>query len=157
MLTRPTCLGHCMQVIDDSGRGAISWVIAGIDDAIHDGVDIINLSLGVRGQPPPFRNPYYDALMNAGERYVCTHRGTSTSTVETCGQFCIMLAQSNTAFRLERLAIDCSGRVHYFPPCAAHAGIFVAQSAGNDGPGLGSIGDATAPWTTSVAASTIDR
>ena len=41
---------------------------------------------------------------------------------------------------------------------AYRAGVFVAVSAGNSGPGAGTIGSpANAPWVTSVAASTTDR
>ncbi|HET6297035.1 MAG TPA: S8 family serine peptidase [Kribbella sp.] len=41
---------------------------------------------------------------------------------------------------------------------AANAGVFVATSAGNSGPGAGTIGGpSSAPWVTSVAASTQDR
>ncbi|TDD25032.1 S8 family peptidase [Kribbella turkmenica] len=41
---------------------------------------------------------------------------------------------------------------------AADAGVFVATSAGNSGPGAGTIGGpSSAPWVTSVAASTQDR
>jgi subtilisin family serine protease len=41
---------------------------------------------------------------------------------------------------------------------AAAAGVFVATSAGNDGPGAGTIGGpSSAPWVTSVGASTQDR
>lgn len=41
---------------------------------------------------------------------------------------------------------------------ASDAGVFVANSAGNDGPGAGTVGSPTAvPWLTSVAASTLAR
>ncbi|MGB7983388.1 MAG: S8 family serine peptidase [Candidatus Nanopelagicales bacterium] len=41
---------------------------------------------------------------------------------------------------------------------AANAGVFVATSAGNDGPGAGTIGGpASVPWITTVGASTQDR
>jgi subtilisin family serine protease len=41
---------------------------------------------------------------------------------------------------------------------AANAGVFVATSAGNNGPGAGTVGSpATVPWITAVGASTQDR
>jgi subtilisin family serine protease len=40
---------------------------------------------------------------------------------------------------------------------ATDAGVFVAQSAGNDGPGAATIGSSSVPWVTSVAAGTQKR
>ncbi|KAG9456870.1 hypothetical protein H6P81_001378 [Aristolochia fimbriata] len=78
-------------------------ILAGFDDAIADGVDIISLSLG---------------------------------------------ADSATQFFDEPIAI---GSFH-----AMAKGILTSTSAGNSGPGLGSV-SSVAPWILTVAASTIDR
>ncbi len=84
---------------DDDGC-ASSDLLAGIDAAVADGVDVINFSIG---------------------------GGAATSTVSSTDQAFLG---------------------------AAAAGIFVAASAGNSGPGASTL-DNAAPWITTVAASTI--
>ncbi|MFN8503947.1 S8 family serine peptidase [Kouleothrix sp.] len=85
--------------------GFTADLVTAIDQAVADGVDIINYSIGSVAAADPYRNA--DAL----------------------------------AF------LD-----------AYRAGVFVAVSAGNAGPGPGTIGaPANAPWVMSVAASTTDR
>lgn len=80
-----------------------SDLVAAIDMAVADGVDVINYSIG-----------------------------SSAST---------LLAEDDVAFLF-----------------AADAGVYVATSAGNDGPGADTVGSpASVPWLTSVGASTKDR
>ncbi|XP_020587153.1 subtilisin-like protease SBT1.8 [Phalaenopsis equestris] len=79
-----------------------SDILAGIDRAISDGVDVLSLSLG--GGTAPF---FHDTI--------------------AVGAF-----------------------------AAAERGIFVACSAGNSGPGWGSVTNA-APWIATIGAGTIDR
>lgn len=79
-----------------------SDILAGIDKAISDGVDILSLSLG--GGAVPY---YYDTI--------------------AIGAFAAM-----------------------------QRGIFVACSAGNSGPKMGTLAN-TAPWITTVGAGTLDR
>ncbi|HSL43327.1 MAG TPA: S8 family serine peptidase [Anaerolineales bacterium] len=79
-----------------------SDIVASIDGAVADGVDVINYSIG---------------------------GGTAVVTADS------------VAFLF-----------------AADAGVFVATSAGNDGPGAGTVSSpGTAPWITTVGASTQDR
>lgn len=80
----------------------LSDIVASIDDAVADGVDVINYSIG--GGPS-------------------------------------LLGPDDVAYLF-----------------AADAGVFVATSAGNSGPGPGTIGGpASVPWVTTVGASTQDR
>jgi subtilisin family serine protease len=92
------------DVCNAAGSCAGAAMIAGIDQAVADGVDVINFSIG-GGPSYPWGDP-------------------------------------------ESLAF-----------LAAHgAGIFVATSAGNSGPGPGTVGSpADAPWVTAVAAATHHR
>ena len=80
--------------------GYNSDIIAGIDAAVSDGVDVINYSIGSSSESPA-DDPVSLAFLSA-----------------------------------------------------ASAGIFVSASAGNSGPGAGTL-DNTGPWVTTVAASTI--
>lgn len=80
--------------------GYTSDIIAGIDAAVSDGVDVINYSIGSSSESPA-DDPTSLAFLSA-----------------------------------------------------ASAGIFVSASAGNSGPGAGTL-DNTGPWVTTVAASTI--
>lgn len=80
-----------------------SDIVAAIDFAVADGVDVINYSIG----------------------------GSSTA----------LLTSDSVGFLF-----------------AARAGVFVATSAGNSGPGASTVGNpAVVPWVTTVAASTQDR
>ena len=81
---------------DGTGSGFTSDLVAGIDQAVADGVDVINYS--VSGSTTNFLNPVEVAFLNA-----------------------------------------------------ADAGIFVATSAGNSGPGSSTVAH-PAPWETTVAA-----
>ncbi len=79
-------------------------IMAAIDNAIADGVDVINYSIG-GGPTDPWNDPDSLAYLSARE-----------------------------------------------------AGVFVATSAGNDGPGAGTVGSpANSPWMTTVANTTISR
>lgn len=87
----------------NDGSGYTSDLVAAIDAAVADGVDVINYSIG----------------------------GSGTSVV----------TPDAVAFLF-----------------AADAGVFVATSAGNSGPGAFSLGNpAVAPWLTTVGANTQDR
>lgn len=79
-------------------------ILAGFDDALHDGVDVISASFG--GGPP--LKPFYRSMTDIG------------------------------AFH------------------AMQRGVSVVFSAGNEGPVPSKVGN-VAPWSISVAASTIDR
>ncbi|MEU3957135.1 S8 family serine peptidase, partial [Streptomyces achromogenes] len=81
--------------------GLTSDLVAAIDQAVADGVDVINYSLGATSESA-YNDPAQVALRNA-----------------------------------------------------AAAGVFVATAAGNSGPGASSLSN-TAPWTTTVAAGTIE-
>ncbi len=85
----------------DAGGCANSDSVAAIDQAVADGVDVINFSIG--GGPSAFLDPVEVAFLFASD-----------------------------------------------------AGVFVAASAGNDGPGAGT-NDHPSPWLTTVAATTHDR
>ena len=83
---------------------ATSSVVAAVNQAISDGVDVLNYSIG-GGSSDPWADPDSLAFLSART-----------------------------------------------------AGIFVATSAGNDGPGVETVGSpAEAPWITSVGATTHDR
>lgn len=94
------CYGGPDPLVTDDDICASSDLLAAIDAAVADGVDVINYSIG----------------------------GGAATTV---------LAADDIAFLN-----------------AAAAGVFVAVSAGNDGPGA-STADHASPWYTTVAASTI--
>jgi hypothetical protein len=88
-----------------SAGGFSSDLVAAIDQAVADGVDVINFSIGSITAPDPYEDSIALAFLDA-----------------------------------------------------YRAGVFVAVSAGNAGPGPGTIGSpANAPWVMSVAASTHDR
>jgi len=89
-------------------RGSVSTdLLAAMDAAVSDGVDLLSLSLGPRS-PQPLSNPYDE----------------------------------------NPIAIGALG--------AIQKGVFVSCSAGNAGPTPSAISN-TAPWITTVGASTIDR
>jgi len=54
------------KVLDDQGIGQQSWVISGIEQAVIDGVDIINLSLGGTGHPNDPGSQAIDVATEAG-------------------------------------------------------------------------------------------
>ncbi|GAB3142593.1 hypothetical protein GCM10027290_17420 [Micromonospora sonneratiae] len=85
---------------DNTTGGHASDIVAAIDQAVADGVDVINYSVGGANESSP-NDPTERAFLNA-----------------------------------------------------AAAGIFVSASAGNSGPGASTM-DNTAPWQTTVAASTV--
>ncbi len=92
------------DVCNVSGSCATGAILAGIDQAVADGVDVINFSIG-GGSSDPWTDADSLAYLSAMD-----------------------------------------------------AGIFVATSAGNNGPGAGTVGSpAEAPWVTSTAAATHDR
>ncbi len=92
------------DVCNVSGSCATGAIVAGIDQAVADGVDVINFSIG-GGSSDPWTDADSLAYLSATD-----------------------------------------------------AGIFVATSAGNSGPGAGTVGSpAEAPWLTSAAAATHDR
>ncbi len=84
-----------------SGSGATVDLVAAINDAVADGVDVLNYSIS--GSTSSFVDPVELAFLNA-----------------------------------------------------ANAGVFVAASAGNNGPGASTVAH-NSPWITTVAASTHDR
>ena len=53
------------RATDDDGSASGTRVLAAIDAAVLDGMDIINLSLGARGTLPPTRDPFFEAISNA--------------------------------------------------------------------------------------------
>jgi uncharacterized repeat protein (TIGR01451 family) len=79
-------------------------ILAAIDQAVADGVDVINYSIGSTSPADPWTEPDDLAFLNARA-----------------------------------------------------AGVFVAHSAGNEGPGAATVGSPMAPWMTHVAALTHDR
>jgi hypothetical protein len=84
----------------EEGTGSDGDIVAAIDQAVRDGVDVINYSIGSDEPGEQFTDPTNIAFMNA-----------------------------------------------------AAAGIFVAASGGNTGPGASTVGN-VAPWLTTAAAST---
>ena len=87
-----------------AGGCQLSSILAAINDAIGDGVDVLNYSIG-GGPDNPWGDPDSEAFLNARA-----------------------------------------------------AGVFVATSAGNSGPGPGTVGSpANSPWMTSVGNTTIGR
>ncbi len=91
------------DVCDGDGCNGTA-ILAGIDQAIADGVDVINYSIGSETPSDPWQS------------------------------------SDDLGFLAARAA-----------------GIFVAHSAGNEGPGYATVGSPMAPWMTHVAASTHDR
>lgn len=85
---------------DGGGSGNNAFIVKGIDEAVADGVDVINFSIS----------------------------GSQTA------------------------VMDATGRAFYH---AAKAGVFVAVSAGNDGPGASTVAK-NYPWVTTVANGTHD-
>ena len=53
------------RATDDDGSASGTRVLAAIDAAVLDGMDIINLSLGARGTLPPTLDPFFEAIGNA--------------------------------------------------------------------------------------------
>ena len=53
------------RATDDAGTAEGSRVLATIEAAVLDGMDIINLSLGTRGALPPSVDPFFEAISNA--------------------------------------------------------------------------------------------
>jgi len=95
----------CAQTEDDTGGCLVTAILAAIDQAIEDGVDVINYSIG----------------SDAGNPWA-------------------------------------PGSVSSAFLAARNAGIFVATSAGNDGPDPGTIGSpANAPWIIAVGNATHNR
>jgi len=54
------------KVLNDDGFGQQSWIISGIEQAVEDGVDIMNLSLGGGGHPDDPQSQAIDAATEAG-------------------------------------------------------------------------------------------
>ena len=53
------------RATDDDGSAAGTRVLAAIDAAVLDGMDIINLSLGTQTSLPPSTDPFFEAISNA--------------------------------------------------------------------------------------------
>lgn len=53
------------RATDDAGAATGSRVLAAIEAAVLDGMDIINLSLGTRGALPPSADPFFEGISNA--------------------------------------------------------------------------------------------
>jgi len=93
----------CWTAASGAGGCTVADLVGAIDQAVADGVDVINYSIGSSAQT--------------------------------------LLGQDDIAFLF-----------------AADAGVFVATSAGNAGPGASTVGSpASVPWVTSVGASTQSR
>ncbi len=53
------------RATDDEGSATGSRVLAAIEAAVLDGMDVINLSLGTRGALPPSADPFFEGISNA--------------------------------------------------------------------------------------------
>lgn len=75
------------KVLDDTGRGYQDWVIAGIEQAVSDGADVINLSLGGWGNPDDAVSQAVDNAVEAGVVVVVAagNRGPGYETILSPG------------------------------------------------------------------------
>jgi len=62
----PSCDLYSLRVLDDSGSGYTSDILAAIQWAVDQGLDVVNLSLGSTRDPGPTTRAVYDAAYNAG-------------------------------------------------------------------------------------------
>uniref|UniRef100_M1D905 P69B protein n=1 Tax=Solanum tuberosum TaxID=4113 RepID=M1D905_SOLTU len=116
------------KACNSNGKCPDSDILAAMDSAIDDGVDILSMSLG--GGPVPFHSD--NIALGA---YSATDRG-------------ILIGGSPRPFYDVPIALGAYS--------ATERGIFVSCAAGNYGPSIASVINA-APWILTVGASTLDR
>jgi len=84
------------QVLWESGLGSNTDLIAGIEQATIDGVDVISMSLGYDGEYDTLSSPQQLAVMNAGET-CCVFGACMLVSEQLCAR--IMQAQIFRGFR----------------------------------------------------------
>lgn len=57
------------KVLDDRGSGRESWIIAGMEWAVTEGADVVNMSLGTRGQASDGTDPLSQAVNQLTEAH----------------------------------------------------------------------------------------
>ncbi|WP_116950296.1 S8 family serine peptidase [Jiangella endophytica] len=88
------------KVLDDSGQGQESWLLAGMEWAAHSGADIVNMSLG--GGPSDGSDPLSRAVNELTEQtgtlfvIAAGNSGPSAGTVDTPGAADAALTVGNT-------------------------------------------------------------
>lgn len=62
----PKCDLYAVKVLADDGRGQLDWIAKGLEWAIQNKIDIINMSLGAGGLPPKAFQTFFQKAKNAG-------------------------------------------------------------------------------------------
>lgn len=103
------------RVLGPRGSGATSGIIAGIEKAVNDGMDVINMSLGDSGTTDPF-SPMVTAVNNATLSGVVTviANGNSgpnagTSSAPGTAQLPISVGASSVDYKVDTYKIDLDG------------------------------------------------
>ena len=103
------------RVLGPRGSGATSGIIAGIEKAVNDGMDVINMSLGDSGTTDPF-SPMVTAVNNATLAGVVTviangnaGPNAGTSSAPGTAQLPISVGASSVDYKVDTYKIDLDG------------------------------------------------